>query len=294
MNETNNLFPGQEKDEKVFQTIRKHWFVFAPSFLVVLVMVIPVFIAPFVWANFFINGDYVTVNFVIISLSIYLLVVLASSTMMFIDLYFDVYFITDKRIVDISQVELFKREISELHLHQVQDVNARVEGFFATLFNFGNVYIQSAGERENFIFSNVPNAYIVAKNIADLHEAQIEGKNMDSLFKALPVPQKPKKVVVTRKHKKILPDHTKIVKYEDDMNDFEYDSGKPELLSKKVETKATSSDPVGTIEAQPSEDTIQPAKPKETISNHQSKPTKIEGGEVHVLKEGEETEIEEL
>ena len=94
----------------------------------------------------------------------------------FVNYYLDVYIVTNKRIVDIKQNGFFRREIAELHLHQVQDVEARVEGFFKTLMHFGTIYIQTAGERENFVFEDVPHPYTLAKQIVELHEAQIESE----------------------------------------------------------------------------------------------------------------------
>jgi hypothetical protein len=86
----------------------------------------------------------------------------------------DIYIVTDQRIVDISQEGFFKRQISELHLHQVQDVNASVIGIWGTLLHFGDIHIQTAAERENFVFRSVPHSYTVAKQIITLHEAHME------------------------------------------------------------------------------------------------------------------------
>lgn len=99
----------------------------------------------------------------------------------FVDYYLDVYIVTNERIVDISQNGFFKRDIAELHLHQVQDVSAKEEGFFSTMFHYGDVTIQTAGERENFVFRSVPHPYIISKKIVDLHEAQLEESQREEL-----------------------------------------------------------------------------------------------------------------
>ena len=41
---------------------------------------------------------------------------------------------------------------------------------FATMFNYGNVYIQTAGEAENFVFRNVPNPHHIREEIVRLAE----------------------------------------------------------------------------------------------------------------------------
>lgn len=78
----------------------------------------------------------------------------------FIDYYLDVYIITNERIVNIEQNGFFKREISELHLHQIQDVSAKVNGFLPTIMHYGDVFIQTAAERENFVFANLSQIHI--------------------------------------------------------------------------------------------------------------------------------------
>ncbi|MFA7253223.1 MAG: PH domain-containing protein [Patescibacteria group bacterium] len=127
-------------------------------------------------------------NIAVICSSIYFLVILGIEFYGFIDFYLDVDIVTDRRIVDITQGGLFKRSIAELHLREVQDVHAKVHGFFPTMLNYGDVVIQTAGERANFIFSSVPDPYSVAKRIIDLHEHQIQiidgsedGTNCDHL-----------------------------------------------------------------------------------------------------------------
>ncbi len=171
------FFPSQEPGERVFLLIRKHWFNYVTFFFLSFLAVVPVFIAIYIWIN---NPTIITPDngqILIIILAIFVLTILAVQLYGFVDYYLDVYIVTDQRIVDISQEGFFNRQISELHLHQVQDVNARVVGFWQTMFHFGDVHIQTAAERENFIFKAIPHPYLVAKQIIKLHEAHIERTN---------------------------------------------------------------------------------------------------------------------
>lgn len=74
----------------------------------------------------------------------------------FIDYYLDVWVITNERIVNIEQRGLFKREISELRLEKVQDLTTEIGGIISTLFDFGDLYVQTAGKRERFLFKSIP------------------------------------------------------------------------------------------------------------------------------------------
>lgn len=86
----------------------------------------------------------------------------------FVDFYLDVWIITNDRIVNIEQQGLFARTVSELDLYKVQDVTSDVRGVIPTFFNFGNVYIQTAGNVERFVFRQIPHPHTVRQRIADL------------------------------------------------------------------------------------------------------------------------------
>lgn len=174
-------FPSQEKEEKVFLLVRKHWFNYVVFFFLVLMALIPVIgvIIYFNLAEVILSSE--NIVFLITAFSVYFLVLMAIELYGFVDYYLDVYIVTDRRIVDISQKGFFRREISELHLRQVQDVSAHVRGVFETVLHFGDVFIQTAGERENFIFQSIPHPYTVAKQIVDLHEKQIGRRGVISV-----------------------------------------------------------------------------------------------------------------
>jgi len=167
------FFPSQEKEEKVILLLRKHWFNYVIFFLLDGLIAIPLIIFTAYWVM---NPTFIQSflgDTLFVSLSIFVLIMLAAQLYGFVDYYLDVYIVTNQRIVDISQGGFFKRQISELHLHQVQDVNASADGLWGTLLHFGDVHIQTAGERANFVFKSIPHPYLVAKRIIDLHQSYI-------------------------------------------------------------------------------------------------------------------------
>jgi uncharacterized membrane protein YdbT with pleckstrin-like domain len=74
-----------------------------------------------------------------------------------VDYMLDLWFITDKRIIDIQQEGFFSRKVSEQYLDRVQDVSSEVSGIIPTIFRYGSVKVQTAGEHPQFIFEDVPN-----------------------------------------------------------------------------------------------------------------------------------------
>ncbi|MSR84964.1 hypothetical protein EXS71_00785 [Candidatus Uhrbacteria bacterium] len=88
----------------------------------------------------------------------------------FVDWAMDLWIVTNKRILNIEQQGLFGRTASELRIYRIQDVTSSVNGFFHTMFDFGDVEIQTAGERLRFLFEQVPHPNKVAKMIVELAE----------------------------------------------------------------------------------------------------------------------------
>jgi hypothetical protein len=109
-------------------------------------------------------------NIALAASGIFALFAIVFSLIAFIDFYFDIQIVTDRRIIDINQNRLFDRQLSELNLEDVEDVSIQISGTLPTLFNYGDVIIQTAGERMNFHFHQVPHPREIASIISDLAE----------------------------------------------------------------------------------------------------------------------------
>jgi len=83
----------------------------------------------------------------------------------FIFWYFNVYLLTNERVIDFDFRGILHKETSYANLSQIQDVSPRIIGFFGTFFHFGNVFIQTAGEKPEFEFINVARPDDVARAI---------------------------------------------------------------------------------------------------------------------------------
>ena len=164
------LFPGQDNDEKIVLTLRRHWFIPLKYVLFFsLLLVLPLGAYLFFHASFIscLKNDYIHA-LTVLGISLYYLYVCVFFFNAWVDYYLDVWIVTDKRIVNIYQNGLFSRTISEQKLYRVQDVTAQVKGIIPTFLNFGNVYIQTAAEEERFIFRQVSHPYAVSRKILQL------------------------------------------------------------------------------------------------------------------------------
>ncbi len=146
-------FPGQLENEKILAVIHRHWFNILTHFFAVIFLllgtVIFFFLAP-VLAG--LVGFVINTALLLFITSTLLLFTWVYGFFIWIDYYFDVWVITDERVLNIEQKGLFTRIVSEVNLWRVQDVTTRVEGFLPTLLNFGDIFIQTAGEEKRFHF----------------------------------------------------------------------------------------------------------------------------------------------
>jgi uncharacterized membrane protein YdbT with pleckstrin-like domain len=81
--------------------------------------------------------------------------------------------ITDRNITQILQIGLFNRKVSQLNLMNVEDVTSEQKGLLATLFGYGVLKIETAGEQVNFHFTFCPRPSYYAKVILNAREKML-------------------------------------------------------------------------------------------------------------------------
>lgn len=148
----------QKSYEKVKFILRRHPITFVPHIILfVASLAVPALVYLMI-SNIYpqlFDNEALYATIVIIG-SIYYLSALLFGYTNFIDLYLDVWIVTNDRIVDIEQFGLFSRTISELDLFRIQDVTTDTHGFFATIFKYGNVTVKTASTNMSLVFKNVP------------------------------------------------------------------------------------------------------------------------------------------
>lgn len=78
--------------------------------------------------------------------------------------------VTDRNITQILQRGLFNRQVSQLNLVNVEDVTSISKGLFSTIFGYGIINIETAGEQANFRFTFCPRPNYYAKVILEARE----------------------------------------------------------------------------------------------------------------------------
>lgn len=87
--------------------------------------------------------------------------------------------ITDKTITQNIQVGLFNKKTSQLAVSSVEDVTANKNGFFPTVFNYGKLLVETAGEQENFHFDYCPHADHYAKLILETRQQFMGSRELE-------------------------------------------------------------------------------------------------------------------
>lgn len=164
-------YPGQPTDEITQRVIYKHFFSVAPimlgmSFVLAAAIAAEIYLS--IYAN---NSNFIVPGYVVSMVGFFILLLIFLLIVGTIWVWKrNRVIITNNHIVDVEQLGVFNKVVSTLRLDEIQDVSASVSGPTQTLFKFGTVIIQTAGERDNFVFDYVPNPYELEQYILDMRK----------------------------------------------------------------------------------------------------------------------------
>ena len=149
-----------EPGEVVIREARKHWLLFVFELLPYAVLAIIPFAIPgflrllgplSLYADLIHYGEPLARA----ALGIWLLIVWTSAWGAFTRYYLNLWILTDRRIVEITQHHYFHREVSSVLLNRVQDVTTEVKGALLSLLDIGNIHVQSAGTVDEFHMNGI-------------------------------------------------------------------------------------------------------------------------------------------
>jgi hypothetical protein len=160
-------FGEKDDEEEIVLVLRPHWFTNVSWILTAIAMLFVPTLLQFVplLSGFSPKYQFVSVFF-------WYLVTFAFSFEKFLSWYFDVYIITTERVIDFDFYNLLDKKFSEAGLTMIQDVTSRVSGVSQTVFNYGNVLIQTAAEINEIHFEKVPNPDKIIRIISELRQAE--------------------------------------------------------------------------------------------------------------------------
>lgn len=174
----NMHFETQHEKEQVLLVLRQHPILNIPWILLAIFLLLaPLFIFPFLPIATVFPGI-----FSLFATLVWYLLVTAYIIESFLYWYFNIYIITDERIIDVDFYNLIYKEISEAKIERIEDVTATTAGFLGAIFDFGTISIQTAAEKRQFSFAAVPQPAKVTKFLNELileeERERVEGRVM--------------------------------------------------------------------------------------------------------------------
>ena len=155
-------FENQEENEIIFLMLRAHPITLLGWIVNVLILFILLFVANLVFFGYLEPVLALVLNFFLI------VFILSYGWLNALVYLFNVGIITNLKLLDVDFSAVLYKETTEARLNKIEDVTSKVAGYFASIFNFGDVYIQTAGAEENLEFPKVPRPSDVVNMINDL------------------------------------------------------------------------------------------------------------------------------
>lgn len=164
-------FAGEHTDEEIILLMRAHIVTNVPWILAVFgLALVPLLLLPILGTASLLPGVGAGTGLVVLLLWYFGLFTYAFLN--FLYWYFNVYIVTNERIVDIDWYSLTHREMNVSQISRIQDITSSQIGVLAGIFDYGHIFIQTAGTEPNFDFHNVPHPQLVVKKIQELMQAE--------------------------------------------------------------------------------------------------------------------------
>lgn len=81
--------------------------------------------------------------------------------------------LTNQKVVFIQYHSLINREVSQLNIGEVEDVNVSQPSIMDRIFKTGRITIETAGEQNNYVLNQVEKPYEFARKTIQMHEGSI-------------------------------------------------------------------------------------------------------------------------
>ncbi|MCK9415809.1 MAG: hypothetical protein PHG60_02060 [Candidatus Dojkabacteria bacterium] len=171
----NVRFDRKEEGEEIIMITRKHWTAYFTHILVaILIPIVPI-------ALLFISSNSTDIyGKVTIYLGLFVASIVISVNVIItaiVQWYYNISIITDKRILSLKVTSIFQHSYTEILWRKIQDVSHDSIGLLSSIFDIGNIYIDTAGEGIDLTLRFVPkprNVQEVINNLVDLaHDGEL-------------------------------------------------------------------------------------------------------------------------
>jgi len=155
-------FETYEPGEKIILLLRAHPFTQLYWILYSVFSLILIFVVNIIISSFFAISQLFLLN---CFMAVFLLSFIWFNLL---NWYFNVGIVTNRRVIDIDFYAVLYREITVARLDKIQDITVKSGGYFEAFFNYGTIFIQTAGTEANIEFADIPRPAEVVQMIEKL------------------------------------------------------------------------------------------------------------------------------
>ena len=167
INPDNVTFENQEEDEEIILLIRRDLITNVPWIVTALILI---FIPPliFLFSDLFTPFFQISAETQLVAILFYYLIIFGFILVEFAIWYFNVGLVTNKRLIDLDVSGILFKHVSETKLNLIEDVSYSQVGAIRSVFNYGDVLVQTAATQANFEFDRAPEPARIVRIIADM------------------------------------------------------------------------------------------------------------------------------
>jgi hypothetical protein len=161
-NPANVRFDSQLAGETVILILRAHpitqigWII--NSFFIVILVIVLNFVLPIILTP----GQILFFNFFGIAAAF------AYIWYNFLLWFFNVGIITNMRVIDIDFKSILYKEVTAARIDRIEEVTTHGAGYFGSLFDYGNLYVQTASSEVDIEFERIPHPSLAVEIINNL------------------------------------------------------------------------------------------------------------------------------
>lgn len=172
-------FEGQRPNETVLLAKRQHpWVLSKLGLLILVIILINIVLIKFFGLST-VTSISLTASAIIIALAVFIRWFTFNN---------DIFILTDQRVINLDQTNLFFKRASETELKDIVNVTYEIKGIAKTILNFGDVQLSGVGDEiSTIILKNVENPHFIHDKI--ISARQSGGREFD-------IKEKPEKVVI--------------------------------------------------------------------------------------------------
>lgn len=149
-------FIHQEKDEQIIIFTRRHLITNLPWITIVFIAALAPLLLLFALYALDLPAFSLPLPLSFILTSFYYLLITGFAFYNFLDWFYNIGIITQKRVLDIDFIHLSYIDIAITQLPEIEDVVHRQKGFLASFFDYGDVVAHTVHAKEEFVFEKIP------------------------------------------------------------------------------------------------------------------------------------------